>query len=211
MIGKGLRLIDIDRGIPEHQLNSSISEVLHKHFKGFARLNVIDLPLGFELNTFNFRPTDPQHVDSICRSIVINGVQMNEPSRGLCIAGCLNWITTELAQSIAGLQPSQIPILEFSDEGKKAMISSQGFIGCGGSHRASASVKVHMSAKVSVERYEEALKTAQGGKTKAAKQKAAVMRQRLESAKAIMDSSKYWLVLVYDKGVCILSNFCVFA
>lgn len=128
---------------------------------------------------------------------------MNEPSRGLCIAGDLNWIATELVQSIAGLQPSQIPILKFSDEGKKAIISPDGFIGCGGSHRASASIKVHMTAKVSVERYERALESAQSGKTEAANKRAAMIKQRLESARAIMESSKYWLVLIYDKGVYI--------
>lgn len=174
------------------------------NFMGYARLNVLNLPEGFQINTVNHRATISRSVDKIARSIVQNGIQMSDPSRGLIIAGRMKWISTRLIQSVGGQDPSAIPILEFSKEGLAALHTEESFVGCGGSHRIAASKQVHSQASVSIGLLRKQIALLKEGNTSVRKEeKLEQLQKRLDAALQLLEESKYWLVLFYDKGVCV--------
>lgn len=175
---------------------------IHLNFMGYARLNVLTLPEGFRINSINHRATLERSVDKIASSIVMNGIQTNDPARGLIIAGRQSWISMRPIQSVSGLDASEIPILEFSKAGLLALRTDDSIVGCGGSHRVAASKQVHSQALVLITTLHQQIAQAQLTMDSERKQEQLEkLERRLAAALQLLDDSKYWLVLIYDKGI----------
>jgi hypothetical protein len=182
------------------ELNKRMSESV----VGYLSMNLYDPPAGATWGLYNDRKISHVWVRRLAEDFRRKMENCSE-KEGIDIAIQPEWLKNraDILTKIDGKEIKDVPVMEFTEEGQKA-ISKSNLILLGGNHRREA-VLMHVKwlekeaekKEAVLSKKEEDLGVDLVGP---AVQEVKKLRESVEELKRRMDDAKYWAVRIYDKG-----------